>query len=189
MAPKPLCIDLFCGLGKPQLLWSTYPLIQKLVARRAENQNHVRLGVFHLPPRSITLESRLVCQLKHARFSARLTRLREVWVFSANSYNYAGILEWPTGVINRLDAWISLMKSVSTVLCGSHGARFGTVTSVGIRRGNGEVSSANPAIPTSPHSIGLFAPAQPASAGLTPKRAVQFIDSLGWKLSTAYGAE
>ena len=63
---KPLAIDLFCGLSKPKFLLRAYPVIKKLVTRRAQYPDHVSLGVLCEPPRAVSIEFRAVRNLKNS---------------------------------------------------------------------------------------------------------------------------
>ena len=67
---KPLCIDLFCGLGlgQPEFCLSAYSAIQKLVTCRAKNPNHVRLSVLYFPPRAVSAVFRTMCQFHNSGF-------------------------------------------------------------------------------------------------------------------------
>lgn len=72
---KPLAIDLFCGLdlGDSELNCRADSMIQKLVACRAENPDHVFLCVRGQAPSTIALEVWFMCYFKDAGFTASFT--------------------------------------------------------------------------------------------------------------------
>ncbi len=71
--PKPLAVDLFCGLYQSELRWSAYASINQFVACRAENPDHVPLRIGYQPPSSISFELRSVCDFEDAIFATRFT--------------------------------------------------------------------------------------------------------------------
>lgn len=73
---KPLAIDLFCGLLQAQFVLRTDAAVEKLVAGRTKNPDHMRLSVRSKSPSSIALMRWPVCNLKNTIFTARLTRTR-----------------------------------------------------------------------------------------------------------------
>lgn len=182
-----LCIDLFCGLGKPQLFLGANSLVEKLVACWAKNPYHVGLSVFHFSPCPIAFKSWLVGQFKYARLSAGLARLRKVRVLPADAHNDARIFEWAPRIVYQLNARISLMKSISTAFCRSNRASFGTIAPICVGRNDSKMRAANPAV--SSDGFGLLFTTNPSSARLAPEGAIQLIHSFCRKLSSTYGAE
>jgi hypothetical protein len=84
---KPIVFDLFAGLvlGQIQFLRRANVFIKQLVASWAEYPNHMRLRVFYLSPRTISLVLWPVCNFQYPILAARLTLLRQMWIFALQS--------------------------------------------------------------------------------------------------------
>lgn len=185
---NPLAIDLFCGLFQAQLCGRGYSFVQHLVARRAENPDHMPLAIRHQAPAPFAFVARTVSHFDNALLPARFARARKVGVFSSESSGYY-VLVWSARVVDLLNLWILSVKRAALNLRSLGGAAVRTVALVAVRRRDVKVLSADATIATSFRYIGLFAPAQSSLARLASVRAVALIGAFRLKCRAAHCAE
>lgn len=158
---KPVAIDLFCGLSKPELLDAANATIKKLVASGAQNPNHVPLRVGHQPPRSITLVLWLMRHFKNAAFSARLASCRQVGAPPSKSRQHRVAIR-TARVVRFLLFWISSVEHAAKIACSLLGTFFRAITAVGCGWDDCKVSATAAAICSAFRNVRLFA--TPASS-------------------------
>lgn len=183
---KPLVIDLFCGLGlsQPKFCLGAYSSVQKFMACRAENPDHVRLSVLHLPPNSIPAVVWLVREFNNSAFTARLARSRQIGVFAAQSNNYARVLELAPAIIDLLNGWVLPVKGATLLFSCLLRASIRAIAAIAIGLDDCKMRSTNTAVSSAARDIGLFAPTKPSSARLTFKRTVTLIGAFRTELHT-----
>ncbi len=145
---KPLCIDLFCGLGlgQSQFLLGADSFVEEFVTGRAQNPNHVRLSVLNLAARTFALILWPVGKLNHARFSARLAGLRKIGIPSTQPDHYSRILELSATVVDLLNFRLLSVKRPALTLSSLLRAKVRAVPTIAGRRRNREVIPTNQAI-------------------------------------------
>lgn len=186
---KPLAIDLYCGLVlKAEFLWRTNAFVQKLVARRAQNPDHVSLAIRHQAPTAFALEARAMRNLDNAGLAASLATFWKVWILSSKACRYR-VFVWPTRVIDLLDPWILAMESTALNFCRLCRASVRAIALIAVRRRDVEMLSAYAAITPKFSDIRLFASTQTALARLATVRAVTLVRALCPKCSAAHCAE
>ena len=188
---RALCIDLFCGLGSGQskLGRCEYSAIKQLVAGRAENPDHVRLSVFHLPPNSVSAVFRFMRQLYNSILAACLAGSRQIWKFAAKPGNHSRVLEWPVFVVRILGGRVLAMKRTALFLCRLTRTFLGTIAAIAGREDDVKMLPTYPAVPPGAGDIGLLVTPQASHAGLAFERTVAFIGPLRTELSPARTAE
>jgi hypothetical protein len=191
MGAKPIAIDLFCGLvsGQPELFLGADATVQKLMACRAENPNHVGTGVLHLAECSVSAVLWTMGKLNDSAFATGLARSWQIRVFSAHPDNHARVLELSATVIDLLDRWVLSVKR-STLLFGCLARTvLRAISAVAVWLDDFKMLSANPAVPSVTGDIGLLAPPQPTSTRLTFERTVALVGALRLKFDAARRAE
>lgn len=134
---KPICYDGYCGLdlGQSQFLLGANALVEKFVACRAQNPNHVGLSILNLAARAFTLILGPVGKLDHARFSARLAGLRNIGIPSTQTDHHSRILEFSAAVVDLLNFRLLLVKSTALTPSGLLRAKVRAVPTI-TRRGD-----------------------------------------------------
>ncbi len=180
LAPKPLCIDLFCGLLKAEFRLRADSPVQQFVARWAENPDHVALGIGNEFPYAIPFMGWLVCDFKDSGLSARLARHGNIGASSSETVE---------NCIPELAPRIKSLDAIRIPSCPnfpkfprrSNRAWGRTVTSISGWWGDFEMRSTPSAIAAVLRCILLFtasAPARPPSASsrtIKPVRPIRLV--------------
>lgn len=177
---KPLAHDLFCGLDQTEFGRRTYPLVEQLVACRAEHPEHMALAVRHEAPSTIAFMSRPMRNLKHPILRTRFARSREVRVFSAQSLKRP-ILVRTVRVIDLLNVRLTLVVGAPLLFGRSRCAADRAISLVAVGRRDIEAGAANPTISTGLRDVALLASSAAPDAALTLTRAIKLVRSLGLK--------
>ncbi len=174
---RPLCIDLYCGLGSSQaeFVLCANPSVQQLMARRAQHPDHVRLGVLEFSPDPVSAELRPVCEFYNSRFATGLAGGRQRRESTTNARHHSGVFDWTAPVVDALGAGVFAMKRAPLLLGGLARAIVGTVAAIAGRRRDVEMPSANPTVAPVPRDVRLLVPPQSADAGLAFERAVSLV--------------
>jgi hypothetical protein len=177
-----LAIDLFCGLVSRQaeLLLGADAPVEQLVARRAQNPNHVPLGICDDLPCAVALVIWLVRYLKDSVLSARFARRRNVGV-SAPQSPYNAVLKRTVCIVGFNPIRISAHEKSPLCPRGLTRAVLRTIASIGAWWRYSEMLPAPKAISPILRHIGLFKPASAPSAGRAWLAAVSFIWPLGFE--------
>ena len=146
-------LDLFCGrLREAQLLRTANSLVDELVARRAEEPNHVRLSVFHIgsDPATNMLVLRAMRDFQNSGFSACLAFAFQVRISTEKSVG----LRVPEAVARMIgepilpvDGRVPLSEGEDVLIGSGARALRGTILAVGARLLREEASSTLAAIP------------------------------------------
>lgn len=185
---KPLCIDLFCGLGllvEPELFRRADAFVEQLVTGGAKNPDHVRAAVLHFPTLAIASEFRTVREFNNSAFTAGLASAWNFRVTATESNNQASVFEFPTRIVNLLHSWVFAVKRAALFTTGLLSTLTGAVAAVCGRRRYVEMPSAYPAVSTRFGDIGLFMASDSSYPRLAAIRAVALIRALCGELGAA----
>ena len=186
---NPLAIDLFCGLTEVQLFRRTDSAVQQFMAGRTQNPDHVRFGVFHFSPCSVSAVFRSMCQFNNSTFPTGLTSGRQIGEFSAQSNNHTGILEFPSGIVGFLYSRILTMKRAPLFLRRLATAVVGTIAPIAIRGNNIKVLTAYAAVSSCAGDVALFTPPKSACPRLAFNRAIALVWTLRLEVDTTHRTE
>lgn len=142
---RPLAIDLFCGLRKPEFGCREDALIEQAVACRTKNPEHVRATVLHLSPYSASAMFGAMRQFNDSVFAARLTRSGQLRKLPSDSRDDTRVLELTAGVVGLLRRWVAAMKRSALFSGCLLRACVGAIPAIAVRPLDGEVLRANTA--------------------------------------------
>lgn len=182
---KPLAIDLFCGLLQAKLDRRADAPVNQLVTRRAENPEHVSLGVARECPRAVPTEFRLVRDLQDARLTARLARGRNVRIPATHPVEL-GVPVWTPRIVGPLSGGISTRPNAPKLPRGLTGAVLGAIPAIGAGRHDLEVRSAAGAVLPPSRHVGLFSPPPASRAPRAGRRAIELVRPYGDEVCGAF---
>lgn len=188
MFKKPLAIDLFCGLYEAKFLSRANAAIEELVAGRAQNPDHVPLGIGDDAPSAVSLKFWLVGNLKYPRLATAFTCCWKVWIAPSEPTDH-GVFEGPSRVVDFPEARLAPHEISPLPARRFARAVFRAISAVRAGRRNLEVLAALKAVSALLRHVALFQATATPGAGLARRRAVALVWPHRLELSPAGGAK
>ena len=181
---KPLAIDLFCGLLEPELRWGADALVEKLVACRAQNPDHMPLAVRHKSPSAVALKAGPVSDFDNSRFATRFAHNRYIRIAAPQALK-SNVSIRASRVIFALRVGFCFVERLTLRLSCFCCADFRAIALIAVRRRNIEMRTAYAAVASFLCYVILLAAPQPTSAALAFDRTIKLIGTLGFKIAAA----
>lgn len=185
---KPLAIDLFCGLLQAKRLLAANAVVQKLVACRAKNPEHVPLRVGHEAVCPAPLEAWLVGDLYNSAFAARLTCRRQIRVLSTKARETRVPVRSPR-VVSSLRFRMTAMKHPSLSPRSFARAILRAVSPISVGWCDGEVLATACTVSPRSRDVALLTSAPATGASLAWRGAIELVRPLSDELFAAVGAK
>lgn len=178
ISPKPLAIDLFCGLFQAKILLGAYTPVKQLMARWTQYPNHVPLGIASQSPCAVALKFWSMCDFKNTIFAARFTCLWHCWI-SAFKAIERYILKLSRCLIGwSADLILPSIPDLSKLSCRFNGTLIGAISLVTIRLYNIKMITTPYTISADQGDIRLFSSSYAPDLTLASERAIYLVRSL-----------